>query len=318
MAQLTDRQDRRPSGPYRRAARAARLGVVLLALAALAAAPAAAEDKKHAVIDVLELYSPVFLAGGPHVTSYALPGAHVLNPALPAAFERAQLDLSYLALVKFAGNLDLLGNVINGGVTLPTDFGTWSVSARYVGVGDDNSEVSDNEKLFGQERWGALNVSFSKELLPDVYLGAGIGGQYGQHDNSSPAWGFGLDLGLFHQLGDLGPLHDVSWGAALRGIGLGFGPVSKDDPDTPEGQTTTNRPLCAPPPSRPRWGLPSCRCAPTTPSSAPASTCGRRRSRRSASRPAWSWRSGSSWWSARSFRWRSGTSPKIGFRRDSA
>ena len=36
------------------------------------------------------------------------------------------------------------------------------------------------------------------------------------------AVGAGLDLGLLHQAGDVGPLQDLSWGLAFRGIGLGF------------------------------------------------------------------------------------------------
>ena len=209
--------------PYRRARglRRALVGLTVLTATLAGAQPA---DLDRGVVDVLELYSPAFLAGGPHVTSYALPAAHVLNPALPAAAERANFDLSYVALVQLTEQSELLGNVISGGVTLPTDFGVWSVSGHYTVISPDH-EFSEDNKL-GTGRWGALNVSFAKELFPDLYLGAGIGGQFGQYYDVDMAWGLGLDLGLFHQLGDVGPFHDLSWGVALRGIGKEFKPLN--------------------------------------------------------------------------------------------
>ena len=163
--------------------------------------------------DLLSLYAPAILAGGRHVTLTGVPSAHVLNPALSAADERLNFDLGYVALLATGGDGGL-GHAANAGATVPTRIGNWGFSGHFFG-----SEVS--QMTYGP--LGALHVSFANELYRGLFVGAGAGIQFGNdHTTEEFAFGAGLDLGLLHQAGDLGPLHDLSWGLAFRGIGLGF------------------------------------------------------------------------------------------------
>ena len=163
--------------------------------------------------DLLSLFAPAVLAGGRHLTLTGVPSAHVLNPALSATDERLNFELGYIAVLSTARNGGL-GHAVNAGATLPTRIGTWGFSGHFFG-----SEVS--QMTFGP--LGAVHVSFAKELYRGLFVGAGAGVQLGNdHDTEEFAFGAGLDLGLLHQAGDLGPLQDLSWGLAFRGIGLGF------------------------------------------------------------------------------------------------
>ena len=163
--------------------------------------------------DLLSLYAPALLAGGRHLTMTGVPSAHVLNPALSATDERLNFELGYIALLSTARNGGL-GHAVNAGATVPTRIGTFGFSGHYFG-----SALA--QMTFGP--LGAVHVSFAKELYRGLYLGAGAGVQLGNdHHTEEFAVGAGLDLGLLHQAGDVGPLQDLSWGLAFRGIGLGF------------------------------------------------------------------------------------------------
>ena len=163
--------------------------------------------------DLLSLYAPAVLAGGRHLTLTGVPSAHVLNPALSATDERLNFELGYIALLSTAGDGGL-GHAANAGATVPTRIGTWGFSGHFLG-----SDVS--QMTYGP--LGAVHVSFAKELYRGLFVGAGAGVQFGSdHTTEEFAFGAGLDLGLLHQAGDLGPLQDLSWGLAFRGIGLGF------------------------------------------------------------------------------------------------
>jgi outer membrane protein OmpA-like peptidoglycan-associated protein/flagellar hook assembly protein FlgD len=163
--------------------------------------------------DLLSLYAPAVLAGGRHLTLTGVPSAHVLNPALSATDERLNFELGYIALLSTAGDGGL-GHAATAGATVPTRIGTWGFSGHFFG-----SEVS--QMTYGP--LGALHVSFAKELYRGLFVGAGAGVQLGNdHTTEEFAFGAGLDLGLLHRAGDLGPLQDLSWGLAFRGIGLGF------------------------------------------------------------------------------------------------
>ena len=59
-------------------------------------------------------------------------------------------------------------------------------------------------------------MSFSKDLFPDLYVGAGLGFEFGND------WGLGLDLGFLSLVGDLGFMKDFRWGMAFRNIGKAY------------------------------------------------------------------------------------------------
>ena len=182
--------------------------LMLVAVLAVAQAPSSG--------DLLSLYAPAILADGRHITTTGVPAAHVLNPALTAAEPRVNIGLGYIALFDDDQDDDKLGHVINAGATIPTPIGVWGVSGHFFSSPLEDVPIGP---------LGALHASFAKELYPGLFLGAGLGVQAGTSDASDPdafAWGAGLDLGLLHLAGDLGPLKELSWGVAFRGIGKGF------------------------------------------------------------------------------------------------
>jgi flagellar hook assembly protein FlgD/outer membrane protein OmpA-like peptidoglycan-associated protein len=179
---------------------AIRVSVILAILVACGAAPVFSQD------EIFNFYSPSFLSLGANAASLASPQADAVNPAASGATQRATAELSYIALLGLGGTAGQ-GSVVNGGFTLPTPVGVFTGSARLAS--------SDFPALnFGT--LGAFNLSFAKDLLPTLLVGAGLGLQVGTD------WGLGLDLGFVHLPGDLGFLKDFRWGAAMRGLGKGY------------------------------------------------------------------------------------------------
>ena len=168
--------------------------------------------------DLLSLYAPAVLAGGRSVTAIRVPVAHVINPALTGADERISFDFGYIALAPTKTGEQGLGSVVNAAATIPTRIGVWGFSAHYFGSPLPALRIGP---------LGALHASFSKELYPQLFLGAGLGLQVGEDPLALPgqqewAWGGGLDLGLLHRPGQVGPIKDLAWGFAMRGIGKGI------------------------------------------------------------------------------------------------
>jgi flagellar hook assembly protein FlgD/outer membrane protein OmpA-like peptidoglycan-associated protein len=154
----------------------------------------------------LDFYSPQFLAGGPSTVTQETPAGASLNPAISAGKQRATFDFSYLALPQFSPAFLWGGNVVNLGITWPTRAGVLTGAARFANAGYAGQGLD----------WGAqggLNVAFAKDLFPDLYVGAGLGFQFGND------WGLGLDLGFLSFVGDIGILKDFRWGGALRNLG---------------------------------------------------------------------------------------------------
>ncbi len=156
----------------------------------------------------LDFYSPQFLGGGAGTTTTETPPGTALNPAIAADSQRVTLDLSYIALMQITSPnpFNWGGNVVNLGVTWPTRVGVVSGAARFA-----NASFAGTGLDWGA--MGALNASFSKILFPDLYVGAGLGFEFGND------WGLGLDLGFVNIVGNLGFLKDFRWGVALRNMG---------------------------------------------------------------------------------------------------
>jgi flagellar hook assembly protein FlgD/outer membrane protein OmpA-like peptidoglycan-associated protein len=153
--------------------------------------------------EVFNFYSPGFLGGGTGAGSTASPQADAVNPAASGGAQRMTAELSYLALLGL-GSSPGWGNIVNGGFTLPTTVGVFTGSARLL-------NAAYPALNFGT--LGSFNLSFAKDLFPELYVGAGLGFQIGSD------WGLGLDLGFVHLPGDLAFLKDFRWGIALRGLG---------------------------------------------------------------------------------------------------
>jgi hypothetical protein len=156
----------------------------------------------------LDLSSPVFLGGGGGTAVTETPFGTLLNPAVSADRERVTFDLSYIALTSVTPGFALGGNVVNLGFTLPTRAGVFSAIGRF-----DSAAFSPAVPGVAWGPLGGLSVSFSKDLFPDLYVGLGLGGEFGSD------WGLGLDIGFLSLVGDLGFLKDFRWGGAIRNIG---------------------------------------------------------------------------------------------------
>jgi outer membrane protein OmpA-like peptidoglycan-associated protein/flagellar hook assembly protein FlgD len=154
------------------------------------------------------LYAPPMLSGGASAVSDLSPAADALNPAASGAKQRLTLDLSYLGLFGIDGGTRL-GHVVNAGVTRPSPAGVLSGSAHFI-----TSPFASLD--FGT--FAALNLSFAKDLFPELLVGAGLAAFLG------PDWGLGLDLGFVHLAGDVGFLKDLRWGGVVRGLGKAYEP----------------------------------------------------------------------------------------------
>ena len=175
-------------------------------------------------VGFLDFSSPLFLGLGGSAVSPDAPMATLLNPAISADRQRTILDLSYLPLVQLTPGFQWGGNVVNLGITVPTAAGVLSGTARFVNAG-----LASQGEAWGTQ--GALNLSFAKDLFSDLYVGAGLGFQFGSD------WGLGLDLGFLELAGDVGILKDFRWGVALRNIGKAYnvsgGPLGSPPSFTP-------------------------------------------------------------------------------------
>ncbi len=156
---------------------------------------------------IWDLYSPFFLSRGAGTASLDSPQADVLNPAAGGGRQHLTLDLSYISLMGLGDESDF-GHVVNAGASIPSAIGVFSASGRFF--------TSPFDELYSTT-FGALNFSFAKDIYRNLWIGAGLGFQYGSDD-----WGLGLDLGFMHLPGDLAFLKDFRWGVALRGLGKGY------------------------------------------------------------------------------------------------
>ncbi len=158
--------------------------------------------------DITSLSSPSLLATGGTTVGSISPYANLLNPAASGGVQRAIFDVNYVGLAG-VGPVSGLGNLFNGALTVPTPVGVFSGSARYIG-----SSLAAYD--FGSV--GMFNLSFSKDIYSNLYVGAGLDFAIG----GGGAWGLGLNLGFLDSPGDLWILKDFRWGAALRNIGKGY------------------------------------------------------------------------------------------------
>jgi flagellar hook assembly protein FlgD/outer membrane protein OmpA-like peptidoglycan-associated protein len=159
----------------------------------------------------LDFSSAQLLAGGAGSASLDSPQGVLLNPAVSAGEQRVVLDLSWIPLLGLGAEQGW-GNVFNIGVTIPTRAGVFSSSGRIASAS------------FPSLSWGtlgALNLSFSKDLFPKLWIGVGLGAEFGGAAGATD-WGLGLDLGFLNVIGDSGAFKDLRWGAAIRNMGKGY------------------------------------------------------------------------------------------------
>lgn len=156
--------------------------------------------------------SPLFLASGENTASTESVGGDVVNPAASGLKQRIHLNASHAAIV---GDGEYAGHAGNLGVSYPTPSGVFTGSF-------DLASVDYDELNLGQR--GSLNLSFAKDLYPNLLFGLGLRGHYGSNEGES-AFGGGLDLGAIHIIGPVGPFPELRWGVSLTQLGYGLKPV---------------------------------------------------------------------------------------------
>jgi flagellar hook assembly protein FlgD/outer membrane protein OmpA-like peptidoglycan-associated protein len=189
--------------------------VLLVLLLLVAAAPSVHAQEYEPVPggELLDrLRSPLFLAGTENTASTESVSGDVINPAASGLKQRVHLDASYAAIV---GDGAWSGHATNAGISYPTRVGVFSGSLNFASA--DYAALDIGQR-------GSLNVSFAKDLYPQLLFGAGLRGHFGSNGGSS-AFGGGLDLGIIHIPGALGPFPEVRWGFALTQLGVGLKPI---------------------------------------------------------------------------------------------
>lgn len=170
-----------------------------------------------------ELYSPRSAASRGSVTSTDSPIADSLNPAASGGTQRVTLDLSYLGLTGFGSpedNEGWQGHAVNLGGSFPTRAGVITGSLHFLRSGLAAVPLGTT---FG------ANLSFAKDLFPDLYVGAGLdllmGGEEGVFD-----FGVTGDLGVLYFPARFYNLENARWGIVMRDMGAWYTPVAGQSP----------------------------------------------------------------------------------------
>ena len=188
--------------------------IPLLLVVGLAASISAQEYQPVPGGELLDrLRSPRFLAATENTATTESVSGDVINPAGSALKQRIHLDAGYAAII---GDEAWDGHATSAGVSVPTRMGVISGSLNYLSV--------EYPELFLGQR-GSLNLSFAKDLYPNLLFGTGLRLHTGVVDGDS-GFGAGLDLGIVHLLGSRGPFPDVRWGLAVTQMGVGFAPTA--------------------------------------------------------------------------------------------
>ncbi len=177
---------------------------------------------------IKNFYSPYFTGGTSSVTNLMAPQSDTINPASAALTQRITLDLSYIGIFGQEDGIDgYRGHGLNIGNTIPTKAGVLSWSGHF--LGSPFTSV-DSDSVF------SLNGSFSKDLYPDLLLGAGVkfAGSF------EPGMSAMIDLGVISLMGDLGPLSDFKWGLVLQDFGYSGITKAYPDPFTVTGGISAN------------------------------------------------------------------------------
>jgi flagellar hook assembly protein FlgD/outer membrane protein OmpA-like peptidoglycan-associated protein len=195
-----------------------RYTLVALLLAAASMPLSAQYDPPAGGEEAYQFRSPLFLGEGFSVTADESPTGDIMNPAASARKQRTVIDASYIGLTGFGARSEdraLQGTAVNLGALFPTRAGVIASSVHFLGSTLEPMPLGGTVTAHG---------SFSKELYPGWLIGAGITLDLGAYEGSF-APGIGVDLGLIHEVGSLGPFEDFSWGFSALRLGYPYQPI---------------------------------------------------------------------------------------------
>jgi outer membrane protein OmpA-like peptidoglycan-associated protein/flagellar hook assembly protein FlgD len=161
---------------------------------------------------VQDLFSPDLAGQGTFVTSRGSAPFSAVNPAQAGQTDRMILNFGALGITDL-NIADELGGIFDLGLLYPTKSVAFSGTLRYYYFDQFKTDFPLKNELGG-------NFSVAKEFFPQFSLGAGINFGAGP-DN----WTLSADLGLLHNLGDLGFIKNFTWAFVLRNMGMSWAPT---------------------------------------------------------------------------------------------
>ncbi len=164
--------------------------------------------------DFTSLYSPFVMSEGINPVNMQAPSTDSINPASSGLKQRPTVDFNYIGLFGF-GTESGWGNVLNAGITYPSKYGVFTTNLHFF----QSPFTSFNIGILG-----GVDLSFSKDLFPNLLFGAGLDFRAGAAQVGD--WGLGLNLGIISTLGDLWWLKNFKWGVSITDIGKGYAPVT--------------------------------------------------------------------------------------------
>ncbi len=170
------------------------------------------------VQDFLMFYSPFTMAAGVNAAENRTPIGNSINPAYSGSVQRITTDFNYTMLLGL-GTDPGWGNIINTGLAYPTKYGVFTGSIHFF----QSPFGSFNTGILG-----GLDLSFSKDLFPNLLVGMSLNFRAGAADRGD--WGLSASLGGLYLLNDVWLLHDFKVGFSLSEFGKGYAPVTGRSP----------------------------------------------------------------------------------------
>jgi len=157
--------------------------------------------------------TPWGAASTPTVTGGDAPWASNLNPSAQAGSQMNRIEAAYSGITDYGTGTQGWGSAASLAFSLPQAYGVWGGSARFFSQAPGMTDMPLGT-------YGALRAFFAKDLFPKWYAGAALGVTMG--GSGGFGWGLGMDLGITHLPGDLGPFKDFRWGLTVSDIGKGY------------------------------------------------------------------------------------------------
>jgi len=176
---------------------------------------------------VPDLYAPNLAGPGAFSTTSGGAPASAVNPAQGGEEQRIVFDVGYLGLAGL-GDEEGYGNAIELGAMFPTRYGVFGGAFRLI--------QSPFDESFPVQTVFSGNISAAKEIYPRMSIGVGLNFGIGDSlrypsilgewvSSDERLWSISADLGFRYNMGILGPLHNFTWAATLRGLGRCWTPT---------------------------------------------------------------------------------------------
>jgi flagellar hook assembly protein FlgD len=161
-----------------------------------------------------DLYAPNLAGPGAFTTTTGGAPVSALNPAQGGEAQRIIFDIGYLGLVGLGNDAEKgFGTAAEVGGLFPTRYGVFGGTVRFI--------QSPFDVSFPVRTFISGNLTAAKEIYPRMSLGAGLNFGVG----SDWLWMLSGDLGFHYNIGNLGPLHNFTWGVVLGNMGRSWAPT---------------------------------------------------------------------------------------------